>query len=80
MAEEPNREFLTSTGKVIHLQPVANRLFTDAQADVEREFADAKKHKLIQETTRVRYPVFWSGLLLISISYLLPFLVEVGVF
>ena len=43
MAEERNREFVTSTGKVIHLRPVANRLFTDAQADVEREFTEAKK-------------------------------------
>lgn len=41
--KEPNREFVTSTGKVIHLQPVANRLFTDAQATVEREFVDAEK-------------------------------------
>lgn len=39
----PNREFVTSTGKVVHLQPVANRLFTDAQADVEREFVEAGK-------------------------------------
>ena len=43
MAEEPNREFVTSTGKVIHLRPVANRLFTDAQADVEREFVKEEK-------------------------------------
>ncbi len=41
--EEPNREFVTSTGKVIHLRPVANELFTDAQATVEREFKDAEK-------------------------------------
>ena len=43
MAEEPNREFVTSTGKIIYLQPVANRLFTDAQATVEREFEQADK-------------------------------------
>lgn len=36
--KEPKREFTTSTGKVIHLQPVANRLFTDTQAEVEQEF------------------------------------------
>ena len=38
MKEEPNREFVTSTGKVIHLQPVAHRLFTDTEAEVEQEF------------------------------------------
>jgi len=43
MAEEPNREFVTSTGKIIHLQPVAHRLFTDTEAEVEREFVEAKK-------------------------------------
>ena len=43
MTEEAKREFVTSTGKVIHLQPVANRLFTDTQADVEQEFVKEGK-------------------------------------
>jgi len=43
MPEEPNREFVTSTGKVIHLQPVAHRLFTDTDAEVEREFIEKGK-------------------------------------
>lgn len=43
MKEEPNREFVTSTGKVIHLQPVAMRLFTDTDAEVEREFVKVGK-------------------------------------
>ena len=43
MNEEPKREFVTSTGKVIRLQPVASRLFTDAEAAVEREFLEAEK-------------------------------------
>lgn len=39
--KEQKREFATSTGKAVHLQPVASRLFTDAEATVEREFEDA---------------------------------------
>lgn len=36
--KEPNREFVTSSGKVIHLRPVAKRSLRDAETDVEREF------------------------------------------
>ena len=36
--KEPKREFTTSTGMVIHLRPVANRLFTDTETEVEQEF------------------------------------------
>lgn len=39
--KEPKRDFVTSTGKVIHLQPVASRLFSDAEVTVEREFETA---------------------------------------
>ena len=41
--KEPKREFTTSTGKVVHLQAVAQRLLTDIDVEVEREFTEKGK-------------------------------------
>jgi len=41
--QEPKRELVTSTGKVLHLRPVSNRSLAEAVADVEREFEAEKK-------------------------------------
>jgi len=41
--EKPKREFTTSTGRVIHLQPVSNKSLRDAERDVEAEFEAAGK-------------------------------------
>ena len=56
--KEPKREFTTSTDMVVHLRPVANRLFTDTEAEVEQEFI--KKGRPV-EPPKYEVPIIGGG-------------------